>query len=456
MRTSLLDLFKIGIGPSSSHTVGPMRAARAFVLELQGRGLLPLVTTVQVELYGSLAATGHGHGTDWAVKLGLCGKDPRTVDPAEVAPLLAQIRDSRSLELAGTWRVEFDDAAHIAWHPAEVLPRHPNGLRLRAHGADGLLHEQVYYSTGGGFIQAGDAEEGGGAERAAVPYPYATAAELLERATEAGLPLWELVERNEIAVHGREKLDLSLREIWQAMSACIDRGLNTEGILPGGLGVKRRAPRLLARLEARSGPADPMASMDWLNAFAMAVNEENASGGRVVTAPTNGAAGVLPAVLRYYERLMPESSSEGIRRFLLVSGAIGVLYLENASISGAEVGCQGEVGVACSMAAAGLAAALGADNEAIEHAAEVGMEHHLGMTCDPVRGLVQIPCIERNAIGAVKAVNACRMAMQEGGGHRVALDEVMKTMLETGRDMQSRYKETSQAGLAVHALRRWD
>ncbi len=456
MRTSLLDLFKIGIGPSSSHTVGPMRAARAFVLELQERGLLPRVSSVQVDLYESLAATGLGHGTDWAVKLGLCGKDPRTVDPAEVAPMLAQIRDSRSLELAGVQHVSFDDAQHLAWHPAEVLPRHPNGLRFRALGADGLLHEQVYYSTGGGFIQSGDADAGSGAERAAVPYPYANAAELLERATAAGLPLWELVERNEIALHGREKLDVSLREVWQAMSACIDRGLATEGILPGGLGVKRRAPRLLARLEAHRGRPDPMDSMDWLNAFAMAVNEENASGGRVVTAPTNGAAGVLPAVLRYYERLMPESSPEGIRRFLLVSGAIGVLYLENASISGAEVGCQGEVGVACSMAAAGLAAALGADNEAIEHAAEVGMEHHLGMTCDPVRGLVQIPCIERNAIGAVKAVNACRMAMQEGGGHRVALDEVMKTMLETGRDMQSRYKETSQAGLAVHALRRWD
>ncbi|HSW14544.1 MAG TPA: L-serine ammonia-lyase [Solimonas sp.] len=455
MHTSILELFKIGIGPSSSHTVGPMRAARAFALELTRHPELERVARLQVEIYSSLAATGIGHGTDWAIKLGLAGHDPRSVDPAQVPQLLQDIRDRQSLSLLGEHAVPFFDEQNLIWRPAETLPRHPNGLRFTAFDASGEpLLAQVYYSIGGGFIQRDD-EDGATTSGSPAPYPYADAAQLLERADGAGLSLWQLVEHNESALHGREELDRRLAEVWAAMSSCIDRGLQAEGTLPGGLGVKRRAGRLHARLSAQVG-FDPMSSMDWLNAYAMAVNEENASGGRVVTAPTNGASGVLPAVLRYYERFMPGATPENIRRFLLVAGAIGVLYLENASISGAEVGCQGEVGVACSMAAAGLAAALGASNEEIEHAAEIGMEHHLGMTCDPVRGLVQIPCIERNAIGAVKAVNACRMAMQERGSHRVSLDEVMRTMLETGRDMQSRYKETSQAGLAVHALKRWD
>ena len=455
MQTSILDLFKIGIGPSSSHTVGPMRAALSFVRELEKDALLPRVAGLKVEIYGSLAATGIGHGTDWAIKLGLAGHDPRTVDPAEVPKLLEGIKVSQSLPLLGQQAVPFADEQQLVWYPAETLPRHSNGLRFTVFDAAGaVLHAQVYYSIGGGFIERGDQAAGEESSGPAVPHPYADAAQMLEQAAKAGLPLWQLVEQNESALHGREELDRRLAEVWAAMSACIDRGLKAEGTLPGGLGVKRRAGRLHARLSSQVA-ADPMSSMDWLNAYAMAVNEENACGGRVVTAPTNGASGVLPAVLRYYERFMPGATPEGIRRFLLVAGAIGVLYLENASISGAEVGCQGEVGVACSMAAAGLATVQGASNEEVEHAAEVGMEHHLGMTCDPVRGLVQIPCIERNAIGAVKAVNACRMAMQEAGSHSVSLDEVMRTMLETGRDMQSRYKETSQAGLAVHVLRRW-
>ena len=456
MQTSVIDQFKIGIGPSSSHTVGPMRAARAFVQELERGALLGQVARLQVEIFGSLAATGIGHGTDWAIKLGLSGHDPRDVDPAQVPQLLEDIRSRQSLSLPDGHALPFTDAQHLVWRAADTLPRHPNGLRFSAFDAAGqALHTQVYYSIGGGFIQRGDQEDGDDAAGPRVPHSYADAAQMLERAAATGLPLWQLVEQNECALHGREELDRRLAEVWATMSACIDRGLQAEGILPGGLGVKRRAGRLHARLQAQPA-GDPMSSMDWLNAYAMAVNEENACGGRVVTAPTNGASGVLPSVLRYYERFMPGSSPEGIRRFLLVAGAIGVLYLENASISGAEVGCQGEVGVACSMAAAGLAAALGASNDEIEHAAEVGMEHHLGMTCDPVMGLVQIPCIERNAIGAVKAVNAYRMAIQERGAHRVSLDEVMQTMLATGRDMQSRYKETSQAGLAVHALRRWE
>ncbi|AXQ28589.1 L-serine ammonia-lyase [Solimonas sp. K1W22B-7] len=455
MQTSILDLFKIGIGPSSSHTVGPMRAARAFAEELAGRSVLGQVACLQVEIFGSLAATGIGHGTDWAIKLGLAGHDPRQVYPAEVPKLLEDIRTRQSLSLLGSHAVIFVDEKHLLWRPAETLARHSNGLRFTAFDAAGQpLHMQVYFSVGGGFIERGD-EVGSDDPDRAMPHPYADAAQMLERAASAGLALWQLVEQNECTLHGREELDRRLAEIWAAMSACIDRGLQAEGTLPGGLGVRRRAGRLHARLSTPGAGIDPMSSMDWLNAYAMAVNEENACGGRVVTAPTNGASGVLPAVLRYYERFMPGASPETIRRFLLVAGAIGVLYLENASISGAEVGCQGEVGVACSMAAAGLAAALGASNDEIEHAAEIGMEHHLGMTCDPVRGLVQIPCIERNAIGAVKAVNACRMAMQERGSHRVSLDEVMRTMLETGRDMQARYKETSLAGLAVHAVRRW-
>jgi L-serine dehydratase len=456
MRTSILDLFKIGIGPSSSHTVGPMRAARAFAMALAEQGLLPQVAGLQVDIHGSLAATGIGHGTDWAIKLGLAGQDPRRIDPAEVAPRLQQIRNSGALPLAGRQPIPFRDEQHLAWKAAELLPGHSNGLRFEAFdaGGHGLL-AQVYYSIGGGFIQR-EGEPPVSSAAVAVPHPYEDAAGMLARAQAAGLPLWQLVEQNESALHSREELDRRLAEIGAAMAACMDRGLIAEGVLPGGLGVKRRAARLRARLEAQGTAGDPMGGMDWLNAYAMAVNEENAAGGRVVTAPTNGAAGVLPAVLRYYERFLPGASPEGVRRFLLVAGAIGVLYLENASISGAEVGCQGEVGVACSMAAAGLAAALGASNEQVEHAAEIGMEHHLGMTCDPVKGLVQIPCIERNAIGAVKAVNACRMAMQDTGHHRVSLDEVMRTMFETGRDMQARYKETSQAGLAVHVLRRQD
>jgi len=450
VKTSIFDLFKIGIGPSSSHTVGPMRAALRFAEELRERGILSNVARAQADLYGSLALTGIGHGTDRAVLLGLSGETPERVDPSRVDQMVRHIREDKVLSLCGRQTVSFEFDRDLLFHYDQVLPGHPNGMRFSAFDAQGKpLAGDVYYSIGGGFI----VKEGESApEKVAslpVPHPFSNGAELLQQAGAKRLPVWKLIFENEAALRPAAEVRERIFQIWSVMDACIERGLHTEGILPGGLKVRRRAPRLLAKIQAERG-SDPLRAMDWVNVFAMAVNEENAAGGRVVTAPTNGAAGLIPAVGRYYRQFSPEASDEGLLQYLLTAGAIGILYKENASISGAEVGCQGEVGVACSMAAAGLAGALGASNEAIEHAAEIGMEHHLGMTCDPIGGLVQIPCIERNAIGAVKAINACRMAMQESGEHKVSLDQVIRTMYQTGLDMQSRYKETALAGLAVN------
>jgi L-serine dehydratase len=450
MRTSIFDLFKIGIGPSSSHTVGPMRAARAFASELSDRSLLGRVARVQAELYGSLALTGIGHGTDRAVLLGLSGEQPDTIDPASIEGILETIRADQSMLLAGQHAIPFHEPLDLLFHNDLILPGHPNGMRFSAFDEQGKrLLASVFYSIGGGFITKEGESAAGGQPALKVPYPFSSGAELLRQAEDHKLPIWQMMLENESALRPRHEVLARIHKLWAVMDACIERGLHTEGILPGGLNVRRRAMRVVARIKARSVP-DPLDGMDWVNAYAMAVNEENAAGGRVVTAPTNGAAGLVPAVGRYYLNFVSGATPDGIVPYLLTAGAIGILYKENASISGAEVGCQGEVGVACSMAAAGLAGALGAPNEDVEHAAEIGMEHHLGMTCDPIGGLVQIPCIERNAIGAIKAINACRMATQESGGHKVSLDQVIKTMYQTGLDMQSRYKETALAGLAVN------
>jgi len=450
MKTSVFDLFKIGIGPSSSHTVGPMRAARQFVVDLAADGLLARTSRLQAELFGSLALTGIGHATDRAILLGLSGEEPERVDPAEIASLVLKIRGEERMTVLGTHTLPFLEARDLLFLTSATLPGHPNGMRFTAFDSAGnALLVAVYYSIGGGFIVREGDTQSADSSSLAVPHPFSSAAELLAVATKCAAPIWQIILENECTLRPEPEVRERLRYIWSVMNACIERGLVTEGILPGGLNVRRRAPRLLGKIQARRQP-DPLDAMDWVNVFAMAVNEENAAGGRVVTAPTNGAAGLVPAVGRYYRQFVPDASDEGLFRYLLTAGAIGILYKENASISGAEVGCQGEVGVACSMAAAGLAGALGASNDEVEHAAEIGMEHHLGMTCDPIGGLVQIPCIERNAIGAVKAINACRMAMQESGGHKVSLDQVIRTMYQTGLDMQSRYKETALAGLAVN------
>ena len=458
MKTSLFDLFKVGIGPSSSHTMGPMRAARRFALKLSDTTLLPLTASLRVDLYGSLALTGQGHGTDRAILLGLSGEEAATIDPASIDPKLAEIRRSGSLSLLGSHPIPFREPEHLFFHRDEMLPpgavtHHPNGVRFTAFdSADQSLLTRTYFSIGGGFILAdGETSAPAATIAAPVPFPFSSAAELLHRAADAGLAIWELMLANESALRPGDDVRSGILHIWSVMQGCIDRGMATEGILPGGLSVRRRAPRLAARLRDK-GSTDPLAPLDWVTVYAMAVNEENAAGGRVVTAPTNGAAGVVPAVARYYRDFIPGADEAGILRYFLTSAAVGVLYKENASISGAEVGCQGEVGVACSMAAGGLAAALGGTNDQVEHAAEIGMEHNLGMTCDPIGGLVQIPCIERNAMGAVKAVQACRIAMNETEGHKVSLDQVIKTMYQTGLDMQSRYKETSLAGLALNVI----
>jgi len=458
VKTSLFDLFKVGVGPSSSHTMGPMRAARRFALELSDTTLLPLTASLRVDLYGSLALTGQGHGTDRAILLGLSGEEAATIDPASIDPKLAEIRRSGSLSLLGTHPIPFREPEHLFFHRDEMLPpgavtHHPNGVRFTAFdSADQSLLTRTYFSIGGGFILAdGETSAPAATIAAPVPFPFSSAAELLHRAADAGLAIWELMLANESALRPGDDVRSGILHIWSVMQGCIDRGMATEGILPGGLSVRRRAPRLAARLRDK-GSTDPLAPLDWVTVYAMAVNEENAAGGRVVTAPTNGAAGVVPAVARYYRDFIPGADEAGILRYFLTSAAVGVLYKENASISGAEVGCQGEVGVACSMAAGGLAAALGGTNDQVEHAAEIGMEHNLGMTCDPIGGLVQIPCIERNAMGAVKAVQACRIAMNETEGHKVSLDQVIKTMYQTGLDMQSRYKETSLAGLALNVI----
>jgi L-serine dehydratase len=459
VKTSLFDLFKVGVGPSSSHTMGPMRAARHFVLALIEAELLDRTASVRSELYGSLALTGLGHGTDRAVLLGLSGEEPSSIDPNSIEPKLQQIRSSHQLLLAGHKAVPFHEATDLLFHRDQMFPegaqtQHPNGVRFTALDTDGVtLCSEIFFSIGGGFIVS-DAEGASSASvmtTAPLPHPFKSAADLLQMAAEHKLAIWELMLENESALRSTADVRAGILNIWSVMQGCIDRGMSTEGILPGGLNVRRRAPRLAERLREK-GSVDPLAPLDWVTVYAMAVNEENAAGGRVVTAPTNGAAGVVPAVARYYRDFVPGADDEGILRYFLTSAAIGILYKENASISGAEVGCQGEVGVACSMAAGGLMAAMRGTNGQIEHAAEIGMEHNLGMTCDPIGGLVQIPCIERNAMGAVKAVHACRIALNDSEIHKVSLDQVIQTMYQTGLDMQSRYKETSLAGLALNVI----
>lgn len=451
MAISVFDLFKIGIGPSSSHTVGPMRAARRFLLGARETPGLESIGRVEVTLYGSLAHTGEGHGTDRAVILGLTGEEPDRVDPDGIAGKLEAIAAGGRITLLGEHEIGFDRRRDIRFERKRLLPRHPNGMRYRGIDAGGKEILRVdYYSIGGGFILRADEPEEA-VSTVVVPYPFASAREVLERCRQAGLRLGELARANEAAFRPWEETRSGLLRVWEVMQDGVRHGISTAGELPGGLRVVRRAPRLHAQLMA-AHRENPLDVMDWVNLYALAVNEENAAGGRVVTAPTNGAAGIVPAVLHYYRRFVEEAAAEGVIEFLLVAGVIGALYKKNASISGAEMGCQGEVGVACSMAAAGLAAALGASNEQVENAAEIGMEHNLGLTCDPVKGLVQIPCIERNAMAAVKAINAQRLAMHGDGGHRVSLDEVIATMRETGRNMQSIYKETSLGGLAVNVI----
>lgn len=444
---SVFDIFKVGIGPSSSHTVGPMKAARAFTALLVR--FADKVSTVQVALHGSLAWTGKGHGTDSAIMLGLSGLQPETIDPDSVNDLLRRIRKDKSLKLSGIGPVDFDPEENIVFDYGEELPRHTNGMRFVARSADGRnLIDESYYSLGGGFIARGNEPEVA-AQQGEPPYPFDSAESLLAEAATSEQSIAELVFSNELAWRSAEDVEARLDAIWSAMETCIERGLRSDGVLPGSMAVVRRASKLRKRLLERDEPS-AMDAMEWVNAFAIAVNEENAAGGRVVTSPTNGAAGIIPAVLMYYVRFVPTASADGIRTFLLTAGAIGILYKMNASISGAEMGCQGEVGVACSMAAGGLAAVLGGDNDHIEEAAEIGMEHNLGLTCDPIGGLVQIPCIERNAMGAVKAINAATLAMHGDGTHKVTLDQVIETMRQTGLDMKSNYKETSQGGLAVN------
>lgn len=442
--------------------MGPMRAAFRFAHGLAGRGSLDRVRRVRAELYGSLALTGLGHATDRAVLLGLAGNEPATIDPDAIETTIAAIRAEKRIRLDGLQEVDFDEARDLILHRDAMVPpgakmQHPNGLRLAAFDEAGaLMEERTYFSIGGGFIvEDGAAAEARGRGAGKEKYPFHSAAEMLELAAANKLAIHELMLANACASMSEAEVCARIERIWQTMKGCMDRGMATEGVLPGGLQVQRRAHRLAERLRERESAgkaSDPLAPLDWVTVFAMAVNEENAAGGRVVTAPTNGAAGVVPAVARYYERFIPGADEKGILRFFLTSAAIGILYKENASISGAEVGCQGEVGVACSMAAGGLVAALGGTNGQVEHAAEIAMEHNLGMTCDPIGGLVQIPCIERNAMGAVKAVHAARLAMNEAEAHKVSLDQVIRTMYLTGLDMQSRYKETSLAGLALNII----
>jgi len=451
--------------------MGPMRAACRFARELEPRGLLSRVTRVQTRLYGSLALTGLGHATDRAVLLGLAGNEPATIDPAAIDSTVAGIRASKQLSLAANRTIGFDEARDLVFERNIMVPpgaemQHPNGLRLTAYDASGVgLSERTFFSIGGGFIVEDGAAQNADKQDARIPFPFHSAAELLATAQANELSISQLMLENECALVRAAAPDADrapvavvregIERIWKTMQECVVRGIATEGILPGGLEVRRRAHRLAGRLaekEATGLHGDPLAPLDWLTVYAMAVNEENAAGGRVVTAPTNGAAGVVPAVAHYYARFIPGADHEGLMRFFLTSAAIGILYKENASISGAEVGCQGEVGVACSMAAGGLTAALGGTNGQVEHAAEIGMEHNLGMTCDPIGGLVQIPCIERNAMGAAKAVHASRIAMNEAEAHKVSLDQVIRTMYLTGLDMQSRYKETSLAGLALNII----
>ena len=449
--TSLFEIFKIGIGPSSSHTVGPMIAARRFARKTAEAGQLEAVCRIRIELYGSLAHTGKGHGTDRAVILGLCGEEPETVDFSEANRLLEGVRQEGTLNVLGEYPLSFSIDNDIHFRRDQSLPLHPNGMTFTAFNRDSdVVRVENFYSIGGGFVVG---EEGPRENKAdvRVPHPFNSAAELLRECTEHELYIWEVMLKNESALRAESEVLIGIQRIWNAMREAMEMGMTTDGLLPGGLKVRRRAGAMALRLEANS-KRDALVPLDWVSVFAMAVNEENAAGGRVVTAPTNGAAGIVPAVARYYFDFVPAASDAGLLRYFLTAAAIGILYKENASISGAEVGCQGEVGVAASMAAGGLTAAIGGTNEQVEHAAEIAMEHHLGMTCDPIGGLVQIPCIERNAMGAVKAINASRMAMNEPNDHKVSLDQVIQTMYRTGLDMQSRYKETSLAGLALNII----
>jgi len=448
---STFDLFKIGIGPSSSHTVGPMRAAYMFAAGLKADALLAHTTRVQAELFGSLGATGHGHGSDKAVLLGLSGEDPETVDTATAADRVAAIKQAGRLAVLGSHDVEFD----LTLHRRRSLPFHPNGMIFTAlDHAGATLRQRTYYSVGGGFVVD---EKASGADRikvdeTPVAYPFRTSVEMLGMAESANLPISALMMANELSWRTEAEIRAGLAHIWQVMQDCVERGCETDGLLPGALKVRRRAAELSRTLSAERFGTDPLKVMDWVTLFALAVNEENAAGGRVVTAPTNGAAGIVPAVMLYYTRFVPGASLDGAVRFLLTAAAVGVLFKENASISGAEVGCQGEVGSACSMAAAGLTEVLGGSPRQVENAAEIAMEHNLGLTCDPIGGLVQIPCIERNAVASIKAITAARLAMRGDGQHFVSLDKVIKTMRETGADMKVKYKETSRGGLAVNVI----
>jgi len=461
MAVSVFDLFKIGIGPSSSHTVGPMRAARLFVQRLAHEGLLERTARVQSQLYGSLGATGKGHGSDKAVLLGLAGHEPDTVDVDVVPALLAEMRGKGRIKLLGQRSVDFNEKTDLKFHRRETLPFHANGMRFTAFDAAGeVLSERAYYSVGGGFVVSDEVAADGAKQKViapdttVLPHPFHSGDELLALAKTHGCSIAELMRRNERHWRSDAEIDAGLLMIWRVMQECVARGCNTQGTLPGGFKVKRRAAALKTALTAHPEAAlrDPLQVLDWVNLYALAVNEENAAGGRVVTAPTNGAAGIVPAVLHYYARFVPGADERGVVDFLLTAAAIGILYKENASISGAEVGCQGEVGVACSMAAGALCAVMGGTPAQVENAAEIGMEHHLGLTCDPVGGLVQIPCIERNAIASVKAINAARMALRGDGTHFVSLDQVIKTMRETGADMMTKYKETARGGLAVNIV----
>jgi L-serine dehydratase len=459
MAISAFDLFSVGIGPSSSHTVGPMRAAHTFAEGLRGDGLLEQVGRVRAELFGSLGATGHGHGSVKAVVLGLEGEAPETTDPRHADVRLDQVRHAGRLRLGGTHEVACDVEADVVLHRRATLPFHSNGMRFTAYASaqpdegEEPLRQRDYYSVGGGFVL--DQDEVG--EDVIVPdhtpvrYPFTTGDQLMARCVESGLPISGVMLANEQAWRTEEEVRSGLLHLWDVMQECVDNGCRSEGVLPGGLKVQRRAPRLARQLRGEHG-GDPLAAMDWVTLYALAVNEENASGGRIVTAPTNGAAGIIPAVLHYYTRFVPGADDDGVVRFLLTAAAIGSLYKENASISGAEVGCQGEVGSACSMAAGALAEVLGGSPEQAENAAEIGIEHNLGLTCDPVGGLVQIPCIERNAVASVKAITAARLSLRGDGRQVVSLDKAIKTMRDTGRDMKVKYKETSRGGLAVNVI----
>ena len=457
MSISVFDLFKIGVGPSSSHTVGPMRAACDFVDELKAREMVTRVARLEVQLFGSLSATGIGHGTDRAVIMGLMGERPDRIDPAIIAPCIEELQEAEALLLDGRHSVPFLWARDMQLLE-ESLPHHPNAMRLIAHGHAGELHRNTYYSVGGGFvIDAAQAERGElDSDTTELPYNFQTGDDLMRLCRESGLRISELMLENEKAWRSEAEIRDGLLTIWAAMQACIGKGMEAEGLLPGGLKVKRRAKtlyqRMLASEDDHSLIASTMSAMDWVNLYALAVNEENAAGGRMVTAPTNGAAGIIPAVLHYYMQFRQGVDECDMVDFLLTAGAVGILCKKNASISGAEVGCQGEVGSACAMAAAGLTEVMGGSVGQVENAAEIGLEHNLGLTCDPVGGLVQVPCIERNAIASVKAINAAQMALRGDGEHFISLDKVIRTMRDTGADMQSKYKETSMGGLAVNAI----